>query len=341
MKSKNDTTIYDIAKKLDLSASTVSRGLSDHKGIRDDTKKRILKAAREMGYQHNTFASNLRKKKSNTIGVVIPRLNSYFMSTVIAGIEKIVTQNEYNLIMSQSEESVIKEMANIETMYISRVEGLLVSLAYETENIKHFDYFLNRGIPVIFFDRVFDHPECISIVIDNFQAGYDATSHLLEQGCKRIMHMGGSLKRNVYLDRFMGYKKALGNKKLKFRDDLVYISMLNEASGVEVARKILKMKKLPDGIFAANDTSAVSLMCELKNEGIKIPEQIAVVGFNNNPISRIIDPNLSTIDYPGENMGEIAATTLINKLTNKDKNKTRRIVINHKLIIRDSSLRKN
>lgn len=339
MKRKNEITIYHIAKALNLSASTVSRGLSNNKNISTKTKKRIFKAAREMGYQHNTFASSLRKKKSNTIGVVVPRLNSYFMSTVIAGLEKKVNQEGYTLIISQSQELVKKEKASIEAMYNSRVDGLLVSLAYDTENIEHFKNFLNNGIPIIFFDRVFEHPDCTSIVIDNFKAGYNATSHLIKQGCKRIMHLGGSLKRNVYLDRFNGYKKALEDNRIVFQESLVNLSMLNEQTGIDMANKILNMNQLPDGIFASNDTSAVALMGELKKKGIKIPEQIAIVGFNDNPISRIIEPNLSTIVYPGQDMGEVAATTLINKLNNTEKEKLKTIVLGHELLIRQSSLR--
>ncbi len=339
MKSKSDVTIYDIAKSLKISASTVSRGLSDQQCIREDTKKKIIKAAREMGYQHNTFASNLRKRKTNTIGVVLPRLNSYFQSTVIAGMEKIMNLEGYNLIISQSQESVKKEITNIETMFNSRVDGLLVSLAYDTENLKHFDFFFKKEIPVIFFDRVFEHPACTSILIDNYKAGYDATMHLIEQGCKRIIHFGGSLIRNVYLDRFKGYKQALEDKGIVFRKELVFTSMLNEQSGFDLAEKILGMDQLPDGIFSANDTSAVAIMCRLKQEGISIPEQIAVVGFNNNPISRIIEPNLSTISYLGQEMGEVAASTLINKLNNTDQENAKTIVIDHELIIRQSSLR--
>jgi LacI family transcriptional regulator len=309
--------------------------------IRSETRKRIQKAAEEMGYQHNSFASSLRKKKSNTIGVVLPRLNSYFMSTVVAGMEKTVNKNGYNLIISQSQESVEKERTNISTMFNSRVEGLLVSLAYDTENLQHFDAFLNKEIPVIFFDRVFYHPDCTSIVIDNFKAGYDATLHLIQQGCKKIFHLGGSLKRNVYQDRFNGYKQALKDNGIAFQESMVHLSMLDEHSGIDLAKKILKMKQPPDGIFTSNDTSAVALMCELKKGGIKIPEQIAVVGFNNNPISRIIEPNLSTIDYPGLEMGKLAAITLIDELNNSNKNKQKSIVLGHELLVRQSSLRNN
>ncbi len=339
MKSRSDITIYDIAKRLDISASTVSRGLNDHKSIRKETKRKIIRTARAMGYQHNTFASSLRKKRTNTIGVILPRLNSYFMSAVISGMEKTMNQNGYNLIISQSQESVKREIVNLETMFNSRVDGLMISLAYDTKDLKHFDLFFRKGIPIIFFDRVFEHPGCTSVVIDNFKAGYDATIHLIDQGCERIMHLGGSLIRNVYLDRFNGYKKALKDRAVSFKKEFVHISMLNEQTGIEVAEKILNMKQLPDGIFASNDTSAVALMCRLKEEGISIPEQIAVVGFNNNPIAKIIDPNLTTVDYPGQKMGEIAASTLINKLNKSDEKKSATIVIDHELIIRQSSLR--
>src|SRR5690242_10688646 len=171
MSKVRDVTIYDIAKALDLSPATVSRGLKDHEAIKKDTKKRILDKAREMGYQHNHFASNLRRNRTNTIGVIVPRLNSYFMSSVIAGMEKIANDAGYNLVISQSLESVKKEMVNVRTLFNSRVDGLLVSLAYDTENLSHFDIFLDKGIPLIFFDLVIEHPKCISIVIDNFKAG--------------------------------------------------------------------------------------------------------------------------------------------------------------------------
>ena len=338
MRNKKETTIYDIAKFLNISASTVSRGISNHPSVNKITREKILKTAMELGYRQNIIASNLRKKKTNTIGVVIPRFNSYFMSTVIAGIDKVANQKGYNLIISQSQESVIKEINNIETMYNSRVDGLLVSLAYDTENMNHFKLFMKNNIPVIFFDRVCEHPDCVNITIDNNLAGYEATKHLIDQGCKKIVYLGGSLKRNVYKNRYEGYEKALNDYNIAVEEDNVIINMLNEQAGFEAAGTILNMKKMPDGIFAANDTSAVAIMCQLKKAGVKIPKDIAIVGFNNNPISRVIDPNLSTIDYPGQEIGEIAASTLIRKLDNK-KNVVKSIVLDHQLIIRESSLR--
>lgn len=340
MTHHKDVTIYDIAEALNVSPATVSRGLKDHPGIRKDTKRKILDTAKKMGYQYNTFASNLRRKKTNTIGVIVPRLNSYFMSTVIAGMEKLVNENGYNLIISQSQESFKKEIAGVNTMYNSRIDGLMVSLAFDTKDTDHFEALLKKNIPIIFFDRILEHPGCTSIVIDNKQAGYDATKHLLEQGCKRIVHLSGSLNRNVYADRLAGYKQALQEKGISFDPELVISNNLSDMGGEEAARQILKMNKKPDGVFAANDTSAVACMRELKLAGIKIPEDIAFVGFNNDPVSKVIEPNLTTVNYPGQEMGEVAAATLLNKLNKSNTANLNTIVLRHELIIRQSSLKK-
>lgn len=335
-----EVTIYDIARVLNLSPATVSRGLKDHPGIRKDTKKRIVSAAHSMGYQQNTFASNLRRKNSMTIGVIVPRLDSYFMSTVIAGMEKVANSAGYNLIISQSQESMQHEIASTSTMYNSRVDGLLISLASDTKSAAHFDLFFRKQIPLIFFDRVMELPNCTCVVIDNERAGFDATRHLLDQGCRRIAHVCGSLDRNVYIDRLNGYKRALAEAGMPFDPTLVVPSTLTDSGGADAAQKILQMKERPDGIFTANDTSAVACMRELKQAGIRLPGEIAFVGFNNDPISRVIEPNLTTIHYPGEEMGEVAATTLISKLKNLPSGNLNTVVLRHQLIVRESSQKK-
>jgi LacI family transcriptional regulator len=340
MKGNKEITIYDVARHLDLSPSTVSRGLKDHPHIRKETKKRILNAAREMGYQHNKFASSLRQRRTHTLGVIVPKLNSYFMATAIAGIEKVTNKYGFNLIISQSQESLKKEMAGILTLYNSRVDGLLVSLSFETKNLDPFDIFFRKEIPVVFFDRVFECKGCANIVIDNFRAGYEVTSHLLAQGCKRIMHLGGSLLRNVYAERLNGYRKALEESGIEYDKELVIICDLDENSGIEAARRIVGMKNRPDGLFAANDTSAVATICELQRAGIDVPRDIAVAGFNNEPISRVVQPNLTTIHYPAMEIGEMAANTLINRLTDHHNNSLKSVILDHSLIIRQSTIRK-
>ena len=340
MSHHKDVTIYDIAEALNVSPATVSRGLKDHPGIRKDTKRKILDTARKMGYQQNTFASNLRRKRTNTIGVIVPRLNSYFMATVIAGMEKVANQNGYNLIISQSQESYKREIASVNTMYNSRIDGLLVSLAYDTVDCDHFDALLKKNVPLIFFDRIIDHPGCTSIVIDNRRAGHDATRHLLGQGCTRIMHIAGSLNRNVYADRLEGYKHALAEHGIKFDPSLIISTNLSDQSGADAARAFLAIHPRPNGVFAANDTSAVACMRELKLAGLDIPDDVAFVGFNNDPISKVIEPNLTTINYPGQEMGEVAAATLINRLKQQHSPNLDTIVLRHELIVRQSSVRK-
>jgi LacI family transcriptional regulator len=338
---QKEITIYDLARELNLSAATVSRGLKNHQAINKNTKKRITDKAEEMGYRFNTFASNLRKRSTNTIGVIIHRTNSNFVSTALGAMEKVASENGYNIIISQSMESMAKEQANAKTMFDSRVDGLLVSLAYDTVNIDHFQRFLKRNIPVIFFDRVEESTDYVSIVIDNFKNGYEVTRHLAEQGCRRILHITGNLRRNVYRERYLGYKKALLDMGLPFSDDLVLISELNEIAGMDAAEKILEMKHLPDAIFVANDMCAASCMRALKQSGIRIPEDIAIAGFNNDPISRMVEPNITTVNYPSYQMGEVAAIHLINRLKNlTDTHVTNKIILKSELLIRESSLKK-
>lgn len=340
MKTTKDVTIYDVAEALNISPSTVSRGLKDHPHIHKETKKKILTAAKEMGYQQNKFASSLRKRRTETIGVVVPRLNSYFMATVISGIEKVTNKHGYGLIISQSQESGKQETACVSTLFDSRVDGILISLAFDTKNLDHFDKLFNKDIPVVFFDRVADCHGCMSVIIDNYKAGYEATAHLIEQGCKRIIHLGGNLLRNVYSERFRGYRQALHDNGIEFNQKLVFISDLTEQSGREIMKKIIKMNLQPDGVFAANDTSAVATILEIQEAGVKVPDEIAVVGFNNEPVSQVIHPNLTTVDYPAREIGEIAATALIDKLNNTQSISYSTIVLKHSLIVRQSSLRK-
>ncbi len=342
MKNK-EITIYDIARELGISPATVSRGLRDHPAINRKTKKRILDMAKEMGYRSNTFASNLRLKRTNTIGVIVHRLDSFFVASVLAGMEKVASESGYNLIITQSLENVSKEIANADTMFNSRVDGLMVSLAYDTENIDHFEVFIEKGIPLLFFDRVFQHKNCPSVVIDNFKAAYQITSHLIDQGCIKIAHVTGDLKRNVYSERFAGYKKALEDGGLKYTNDLLIINYLNEHIGpnVDAAKQILAMKPMPDGVFITNDAFAAYCMRELKLAGLAIPQDIAIAGFNNDPISGLVEPNLTTINYPSYEMGEVAARTLINHLKGSSNMMlTDAIILKSELIIRASSIKK-
>lgn len=338
MTKNKEITIYDIAKQLNVSTATVSRALKNNSAISVKTRKKILDAAGEMGYQVNTFASSLRNKRTNTIGVIVPRLNSMFMSDVIAGIEKVINEAGYNLIISQSLESAEKEKANAETLFHNRVDGLLVSLAYNTHSTDHFQPFIKKEIPLLFFDRVTDLENCPTIVIDNFKAAHEITSHLIAQGCKNLVHITGNLNRNVYIDRYNGFKQALNDHALTLDPQNLLITDLSPEAGKKAAKEILNMQIKPDGVFATNDSSAVSCMLELKKNGIIIPYDMLFAGFNNDFISEVVEPNLTTIDYKGFEMGQITAQNLINQINkNQDLSLTQSIVIRHELLIRKSS----
>lgn len=341
MKPKKEVTIYDIARKLELSSATVSRALKDHPAINKNTRKKIQETARELGYRHNTFASNLRKQRTNTIGVIVHELNSNFITSVLAGIEKVTTESGYDLIIAHSSESYEKEAANALNLFHKRVDGLIASLAFNTNGLEHYHAYEQKGIPVIFFDRVEEKNESTKVIIDNYKCGYHATQHLAEQGCRRIVLVTASLKRNVYAQRHKGYMDALYDHGIAYDKDLVLIKDLSEQCGVEAALQILKMRPLPDGAFITNDFSAAVCMRKLKEHGISIPGDIAVVGFNNDAISKIVEPQLTTIHYPGMDMGEIAARNLINHLKGTGNIKhTNTIVVRSDLIIRESSLKK-
>jgi LacI family transcriptional regulator len=336
-----EITIYDIAKELNISAATVSRGLKNSKVISKPTIKRILEKAEELGYRHNSFASNLRKQKSHTIGVLLHELNSNFITSVLAGIEKVTTEAGYDIIIAHSAENYEKEVANATNLFHKRVDGVIASLSFTTKNLDHFKLFFEKKIPVIFFDRVDENSNETHVIIDNYKCGYMATQHLIEQGCQRIVTLTANLKRNVYAQRHRGYTDALFDAGIDYNKSLVLVKDLSEESALEAAHEILKMKPAPDGLFVTNDFIAAVCMQELKRNGVKVPDDMAVVGFNNDAISKIIEPQLSTINYPGKDMGEITARSLINHLKGLGSIiTTNRIIVKSELIVRGSSKRK-
>ena len=341
MANGKEVTIYDIARKLNISPATVSRGLHDHPTISLKTKKRILEMVEELGYRTNHFARNLRQQHTKTIGVIVHELNSNFITSVLAGIEKVTTEAGYDLIIAHSAEDAEKEAANAKNLFNKRVDGLIASLAFDTTNLDHYKPFADKGVPVIFFDRVEQTGKNTVVVIDNYRCGYLATSHLIEQGCTRIAHITSSLKRNVYAQRYKGYMEALSDNQIPFDESLLIVADLSEQAGIQSAEKVLTMDPRPDGLFITNDFVAAVCIRTLKEAGIRIPQDMAVVGFNNDVIGKLIEPALTTINYPGIDMGEIAARNLVNHLQgNNNLRQTNTIVVRSELIVRQSSLKR-
>lgn len=342
MEEKRDITIKDLAKELKLSTATVSRGLGNFQKINPETKKRILELAQARGFQINNFAKSLRQNKTFTIGVMVHELNTSFMISVLSGIESILGGTEYDLLIAHSAEQGQKEITNAKNLFHKRVDGLIVSLAFDTPDLRHFDQFFAKKIPVVFFDRVEENAGGVNVIIDNFKSGYQLTKHLIDQGCRRIAHLTGNLSRNVYQKRFEGYMAALKEFNIPYDENLLFVSLLNSQDSVATAQKIIQMKDdRPDALFAAGDYAATVCIQTFKEAGLKVPQDIAVVGFNNDVISTVIEPNLTTVNYSGFRMGETVANLLLDHFSGKaDIAFTDSIIMNAELIIRPSSLKK-
>jgi LacI family transcriptional regulator len=341
MTKGKEVTIYDIADRLNISIATVSRALKDDPVVSKKTRKKIFELAEEMGYRSNHFARNLRKQHTNTIGLIVHELNSNFITSVLAGIEKVTTEAGYDLIIAHSSESYAKEAANTKNLFHKRVDGLIASLSFDTTDLSHFKRFVDKGVPVIFYDRVEQDGNNTVVIIDNYKCGYQATQHLIEQGCKRIAHVTASLNRNVYSERYRGYRDALFDNGILFDERLLLVKDLSEKAGIESAMQMIRMKPLPDGAFITNDFVAAVCMRTFKEHDIVVPDDIAIVGFNNDAIGNLIEPALTTINYPGRDMGEIVARNLINHLQGiSNIQHTNTIIVNSSLIIRKSSLKK-
>lgn len=335
-------TIKDIARELNISPSTVSRALQDHPDISIKTKKLVNELAEKLEYKPNHLALSLRHNRTNIIGVIIPEIVHFFFSTIISGIEDVAYGAGYNVMVCQSNESFKREVTDTNALVSSRVDGLLVSLSKETNTYDHFRHPFERGVPLVFFDRVCDALPTNRVIVDDLDGAFQATQHLLDQGCKRIAHLAGPENLIIAQDRLYGYKKALEKNNVPFESDLVlHISMNSEEEGFTAAQKLLESPNPPDGIFVSNDIGAIGAMKAIKRKGLKIPEDVAVVGFSDWQISSMVEPSLTSVSQPGFEMGQAAAELFLHQIANKGQEFVPQTkVLKTKLVIRDSSLKR-
>lgn len=341
----NQVTIKDIARELGISPSTVSRALKDHPDISVQTKKAVNELAEKLNYQPNIVALNLRQKKTNTIGVIIPEIVHFFFSTVISGIEDVAYTAGYNVILAQSNESYQRELTDMKALFNSRVDGMLISISRETTNFDHIESIISKGVPIVFYDRMYNSQTSSKVIVDDYAGAKEAVEHLIEQGCKRIGHLNGAPNLIISIDRFRGYTDALKEHGMAIPDNLI----VNCPSGTfeegkRGALKLLSQTPMPDAIFANNDPMAMGAMMAIKEKGLKIPDDVAVVGFSNWFFGELMDPSLTTVDQPGFEMGQEAARLLIRQIEMKEKEdfepQPETKVLKTKLIIRNSSLKK-
>ncbi|TAJ11471.1 LacI family transcriptional regulator [Marinilabiliaceae bacterium JC017] len=327
-------TINDIAKELGVTPSTVSRALAGNTRVSEKTRKLVADKAQEMGYEPNVMAASLRKGKSDTIGLVVPRINRHFFSNVISGVEEVLNPAGYNLVICQTGEDAEKERKAVATLLRNRVGGIILSLSVQTGLFDHLDEVVSRKVPLVQFDRINPDVEGDKIVNDNFSGAYMAVRHLLEEGYRHIVHFAGDLGLRAYAERFDGYKKAMEEAGLEVLPSMVFENTITRDAGYEAMGKLLADQKA-DAVFCAGDYSALGAIECLKAKGVKIPGDFGVVGYANEPFAELMYPSLTTVEQNAFVMGNKAASAMIRCLEGKAFNMEEVVPVS--LIKRESS----
>lgn len=297
----------DLAKELKTTVSTVSRALQNDPRISDSTRKKVIALAKKKNYQVNLMASGLRMGKTNTLGVIVPRINRDFFANVISGIEEVAHEAGFKVIICQSHDDTSLEEEHIDTLLSNGVSGILISCGLDTQQNTHFQKVKSAGIPLIFFDRVADDFESVKVVNDDREGAYKATKHLIDQGYKRIAHFAGPLHINVYRNRKEGYVNALVAHNLPVDNELIISNDMTQAAGTRDIQPLMDMKNPPDALFSASDYAALGALQHIQKMNIAIPEQFGLVGYSNEKWTELITPSLTTVDQHGEEIGRYSA----------------------------------
>lgn len=337
---KEIVTLKKIAQTLDLSTSTVSRALNDHPDISEATTKKVKQLAQSLNYVPNIFAKGFRKHRSNIIGVIVPNITHYFTTTMVRGILEEAAIKGYRVIISESNNDVLKQTEMLNTMMQFGVDGILASLTKMTRDIDNILPILNK-VPLILFDKVSNKIPCTQITINDEEAAYNAIEHLINIGKKRIAIIKEREFSYTSEKRFSGYLKALKDHDIEIDEKLIIsVDDISLIQGKRMANHLLSIKNRPDAIFAITDSAAIGVIQTLKKFNINIPEDIAVVGFSNSSHSIIIEPKLTTVDQPGEKIGKNAVKYLIEEIESTTDILTNKMIeIKGNLIIRDSTFK--
>ncbi len=334
---KRNVTIKDIAKKLGIAPSTVSRALKGHPEINSNTIKRVKAKAKEMNYHPNLIARNFQRQKTNVIGVIVPEIRHQFFSGAISGIEEVAYQHGFSILVSQSNQNYEREQKNIDVMVSNQVAGLLISISETTMNKAPFERLVDRNVPFVFFDRAIENMDVGKVVADDFGGAYEAVEHLIKARYKKIFYIGGPRHLLITKERLRGYNAAMKDYNLPVSSDWIMFGGLDEEDGVKWFRKLMTRGILPEAIFAINDPVAIGLHMKIKQAGLRIPQDIALIGFSNNMITALVDPPLTTIEQSPSIIGAKAAKMLINQIENNQSHFDHTEVIETRLIIRQSS----
>ncbi|GAB2534283.1 LacI family DNA-binding transcriptional regulator [Spirosoma aerophilum] len=333
-------TIKDIARTLNISISTVSRALRGLPEIHPDTRNAVVKLAEELDYQPNQLAKNLAKSRTKTIGVIVPNLSYHFFSAMLNSIEEAALQAGYSVLVCQTNESYLRETTNIQNLLRSQVEGFIISLSRDTDNYEHVERLARKNIPLVLFDRYVESIDVSKVIVDNEAAAFKATEHLIENGCRRIGFLAGPARLLLSNQRIKGYQSALVKHNLPVSDQYILHCDYTQENTIMQTLALTSLPQPPDGIVMISDRVAYPAIYAMKQKGLRIPEDVAVVSFNNEPVSAFFSPALSSVSQPIQEMGTETVRLLLNQLNAPDHpapKETR--VMETQLIIRASSLR--
>ncbi len=335
-KGKRHISLKDLAQEIGVSISTVSRALNNHPDISPEVTRKIQKLAVEMNYTPNPLAMGLLKQATRMIGVIVPDLVTHFYSSIISGIEQVAEERGYYILIASSNETLQKEIKAVENLLKTRVEGLIVCLSQETKNYEHFDRLIKNDIPLVFFDRVCRVGEVSSVVVDNVDAAQKITKHFFKNGFHRIAYIAGPDHLIISQERTQGYLSGLKSCGLDFHPELLVKCNMSAKDATKATARLLDLPERPDAIFGINDTVAFAAMKEIKSRGLRIPEDIALVGFTDEFHSTVVEPALTSIMHPTFEIGQEAAR-LFFKCVENPENKPDQVVLKTKLVIRKSS----
>ncbi|GAA4383949.1 LacI family DNA-binding transcriptional regulator [Hymenobacter koreensis] len=340
-KSNKRTSIADLAQELGLSVSTISRALNNAFDVSEATKAQVWALAEKLNYQPNSLAAALRRGRSNMLGVIVPHINGAFFPAVVHGIEEVASQAGFSVLICQSTEDVAREKKHVEALLKAQVDGILVSMSNTTQDFAHFERVRSQGTPLVFFDRMPDFPQACGVVANDYRGAYQVMEHLIAQGCRRIAHLAGPQTVNTTLDRFRAYQDALLAHGLPYDPSLV-VPLAN--SGVEAGgaamQQLLQLPSRPDAVFSAYDFPAGGAMQVLEERGFRVPEDIALAGFSNEPFTTMVKPRLTSVDQRGKQMGEAAVQLFLQLVKRSEVFTGQRIVLKPQLVVRESSLHK-
>ena len=335
-KGKRHISLKDLARELGVSISTVSRALNNHPDISSDVTQRVKKLAAEMNYTPNPLAMGLLKQATRMIGVIVPDLVTHFYSSIISGIEQVAEEKGYYILIASSNETLQKEIKAVDNLLKTRVEGLIVCLSQETKSYDHFDRLISNNIPIVFFDRVCRTSEVSSVVVDNVDAAQKITKHFYKNGFRRIAYIAGPDHLSISQERTEGYLSGLKSCGLDFHPELLVKCNMSAKDATKATARLLDLPEKPDAIFGINDTVAFAAMKEIKSRGLRIPEDVALVGFTDEFHSTVVDPALTSITHPTFEIGQEAARLFFRSIEDPE-SKPIQSVLHTKLVIRKSS----